>query len=390
MRISDLIKPFETIKNDNEYRIKVFGITIYEKLVEHITVSIRQKILGGLIVTDKITSDNGNLATKTIKFCGIQIAKRIDELEKTSWFLFNIKYKEYSLQKLFEKKYLKFFDNKFDDIYILNANSGEIYLFLTYIFKAIKDRNKSKTPLFVASKKYHTELVKSIYPDIPCVYIPHFYRKIKSPVFGVKNFRFFTIFPKYYFANIEDAIKSNPAGEKHYFELMLDYFDLAKEDIKMQSITVPEDSKTSILEKVKNINLNLEKFIFLSPEAISCELLDNKYWIDLIKNYQTQGYDIFVNLTGDMVNLESAAYKTCFLTYSEAFALACRAKKIISLRSGFTEILSQTKVPMDVIYTKFKDRHHFRDMALEYVKAGFSLYKLPGIDNNIIKEISVN
>ena len=390
MRIFNLIKIFETVKNENEIIMKLFGIKIYEKLVEHITVSVTQKILGGLITTEKRSSDNGNKAEKQIKVLGLQFAKRIDELEKTSWFLFNIKYKEYSLQKLFEKKYLKFFDNKYDDIYILNANSGEVYLFLTYIFKTISKKNNSKNPLFVASKKYHTELVKSIYPNIPCVYIPHFYRKIKSPVFTVKNFRFFTIFPKYYFANIEDAIKSNPAGEKHYFELMLNYFDLTRNDVEMQNITIPKDSEESMLEKVKDINLNLGKFVFLSPEAISCELLDNKYWTDLIKNYQAQGFDIFVNITGDVVSLENVAYKTCFLTYSEAFALACRAKKIIALRSGFTEILSQTKVPMDVIYTKFKDRHHFRDMALEYVKAGFSLYKLPGIDNNIINEISVN
>lgn len=385
-----MIRLFETKKENNIFYIKLFGLTIYEKIVEHITVSRKQKILGGILSAEKYTSDNGNRAEKTIKFCGFTIAKRIDELEKTSWFLFNIKYKEYSLQKLFEKKYLKFFDNKYDDIYILNANSGEIYLFLTYIFEAIKNRNNSKCPLFVASKKYHTELVKMIYPDIPCVFIPHFYRKIKSPTFTVKNFRFFTIFPKYYFANVEDAIKTNPVGKVNYFEFMLNYFNLAKENIIINHIKIPDNSEKSMLKKIKNLNLNLDKFVFLSPEAISCELLPDSYWINLINEYKSEGYDIFVNLTGDFVDLGTVEYKSCFLTYSEAFALASKAKKIISLRSGFSEILAQTGVPMEIIYTKFKDRHHFRDMAIEYVQTGFSLYKIPDVDKNIIKEISLN
>ena len=382
-----MVKLCEYKRDNNISILKLFGITLYQKTTDYKTTMRTQKFLGGLISTCKIADKDGYRTEKNIKFCGIPLIKRIDEPEKISWYLWKLKYKETSLQKIFIKKYFQYFSPENDDIYILNANSGEIYLFLTYIFDALRKKNGSKNPLFIATKKYHTELVKMIHPDVSCVYIPHFYRKIESKTFTAKNYRFFTVFPQNYFANVEHIIKTNPINSKHYFNFIMEQFDIKPEEIELKHITVPNESENKMLKKIKKINLNLDNFIFLSPEAASCELLDNSFWIKLIKGFQDKGYDVFINIVNNIPEFEN--FKSCYLTYSEAFALAQKAKRIISLRSGFTEFLLQTNVPMDVIYTKFKDRHLFRDMGIDYVTAGFSISKLPFINNNLINEIVI-
>ena len=37
-------------------------------------------------------------------------------------------------------------------------------------------------------------------------------------------------------------------------------------------------------EKINKINLNLNNFVFLSPEAASCEPLGDDFWINNIKS----------------------------------------------------------------------------------------------------------
>ena len=68
----------------------------------------------------------------------------------------------------------------------------------------------------------------------------------------------------------------------------------------------------------------------------------------------------------------------------------CKAfKKIVSLRSGFTEFLLQTNIPMDVIYTKFRKRHFFDDLNTYEVMSGFGLKQLPFVDKSKIREFNM-
>ena len=138
-----------------------------------------------------------------------------------------------------------------------------------------------------------------------------------------------------------------------------------------------------IAQEIKNIGLNIEKFVLISPEANSCELLKNSFWVNLINDLTQQGYDIFVNIATDCVNLDGAKYKTCKLSYSEAYTLALRAKKIYSLRSGFTEFLLDTKVPMEVYYTKFRNNN----ITAEQIHNEYGLLKIPGTNPDLIKEV---
>jgi hypothetical protein len=129
--------------------------------------------------------------------------------------------------------------------------------------------------------------------------------------------------------------------------------------------------------------------VFLAPEAQSCKLYDEDFWVELINRFQEKGVDVFVNLTEDDIKLKGAKdYKTCDLTLSEAFALAKRSKKIVSLRSGFTEFLLQTDVPIDVLYTKFRHRHFFDDMDIYHVMLGFEISQIPFVDKSKVREFN--
>ena len=161
-------------------------------------------------------------------------------------------------------------------------------------------------------------------------------------------------------------------------------------DIRMRKAIVNVENECSMLNKVAKTGLNINKFVFLAPEAQSCKLYDEDFWCLLINKLQERGYDVFVNLVEDDIKLKGAIdFKTCYLTFAEAFALAKRAKKIVSLRSGFTEFLLQTNVPMDVLYTKFKHRHFFDDMDIYHVMSGFGIMQIPLIDKFKIREFNM-
>jgi hypothetical protein len=126
-----------------------------------------------------------------------------------------------------------------------------------------------------------------------------------------------------HFKQVEIDIKENKIGTHHYFKSILNHFELEESDLKIRKVTILPKAEESMLKKVKKIGLNLDNFVFLSPEAQSCNHYDDSFWVTLIKELQNKGYDVFINLIGDEVNLEGAIdYKTCFLSYAEVFALA--------------------------------------------------------------------
>ena len=139
-----------------------------------------------------------------------------------------------------------------------------------------------------------------------------------------------------------------------------------------------------MLNKVKKTGLNLENFVYIAPDASSCELENSKeYWVNIAERFKD--FDIFWNTTKSAP--EGA--KHCNLKVAEAFALAKHAKKIIALRSGFSELLTQTGVPIEIIYTKFR-RSMINDISADLVLKGFSLKKLPLIENSIeLNEVTV-
>ena len=385
------MKVFENTKHSKKEKFKILGIPIFEQTSDYMTAEIHQKILNGVISTVKNNNKDSDGSNKEIKILGKTILKRVEKDNFRKYYLGNLKIHQVSLLKIFKKRYFKYIDGDYDDVYILRANSGEIYLLLTYLLDSLLKKNGSKHPLFVATKKYHVDMIRMICPEIPCVYVGKLRLKLSEKPFIIDGKRFFLLFNRYYFRQVEQNIKNNKLGEYHYFQGIMDRLGMTEEDISMRRINVSPEDEKSMLEKAKSTGLNLEKFVFISPEAQSCEMLDEDFWFELISQIKAKGYDVFMNLTGEDFKLRNTSiYKTCRLTFAEAFALARLSKKIVSLRSGLTEFLIQTGVPMDVLYTKFVKRHLFNDMDAEHIMSGFTLTKLPNVNMQNLFEYDIN
>lgn len=373
------MKTVEYTKESTNKIYKFFNLPLYTLSYNYSTGERTQKFLGGLITTKKNDCTLIKDSEKNIKFLGINLLKRIEDKEARTYYFINIPLKKISLEKIFKDKFIKYFDKKYDDIYLLNANGGEIYLFLTYVIDAVLKKNNSKSPLIVTNREYHKDLVKIICPEIPCLVIKNFRCNIQKKSFKIDNFNFTVVFPHTYFQQVEFDIKNNP-DTAHYFKSILKYFNVSNDELSYRKIQIPKQDEESALSKAKKENLNLDNFIFLAPEAQSCELIEEKFWIDLIKDYQSKGFDIFVNLKDNMVKLENISFKTFPLTFPEAFALAKKAKKIITLRSGINELLLQTGVEMEVYYTNFRHRETFGMINAQKVINGFKLKEIPNTD----------
>lgn len=380
------MKLFEYKKDENERVAKIFGIPVMKQTSDYMTSERYQEFLGGLITTIKINDPITDCSKKDIQVLGHSISKRIEENNFKTYSFLGFEYRKISLIEQFKKQYSKYFDKKYDDIYILRANSGEIYLTLTYLIDSIIKKNGSKKPLLVATQKYHVDMIKMICPDIPYVYINKMNLKVVGDSFKIDNFRFFLLFDNKYFKQV-DGIELN---NSHYFKIILAGLNLTEDDISMRKVVVDSEIENTMLKKIEKTGLNLDKFVFLAPEAQSCKLYDESFWCELINRLQDKGYDVFVNLVEKDIKLKNAIdFKTCDLTFAEAFALAKHAKRIVSLRSGFTEFLLQTNVPMDVLYTKFKHRHIFDDMDIYHVMSGFGLVQLPFVNIENIREFNM-
>lgn len=381
------MKIFEYIKGDKERTLKVMGLTLMQKLVDYKTTEKFQYLLGGLISTCKILNREENYIEKNIKILGHPLIKCIEKNNYKTYYLGTKEVLKKSLLDDFKKKYFKHFapfKNKHDDIYILKANSGEIYLTLTYIIEALIKRNGSKSPLLVATKKYHVDMIKMFCPDIPYIFVKDIKIKFEAKNFNIEKLKFYLLFDDNFLKKTGAEIKSSK--KNHYFKSILSLLNFTISDISMRKPTVSIEDEDNMLNKLKKTSLNLENFVFLAPEAQCCKHYDDDFWCELINKFQQKGYDVFVNIMTDDINLNYAKnYKSCNLSFTEAFALAKRAKKIVSLRSGFTEFLLQTNTPIDSLYTNF--RHNV--LSASQVLSGFSLKELPFVDCSKIQEFNM-
>lgn len=378
-------------RSGNNRSLNLLGITIMEQTQNLVTGTRFQSFFGGVISTKRESSFDSSYAQKVVNIFGRPIISYILENNVKKHFLLGKNILNISLFDTFKKQYFKYFSQNYDDIYILKANCGEAYLTLTYIIQTLIDKNKSKNPLLVATAKYHIDMIKLICPQIPYILIENFSTKISETEFEIDDFKFFILYnPHHYTKTVEKIKQSKIQGSAHYFKSILEELNINPQEIKRQNVKLTHDIKNSMLQKVINTGLNLNKFIFLAPEAQTCKLYDDDFWSELIIALNARGYDVFVNITGnDIKLLSNLNYKTCNLTLSEAFALAKQSKKIVSLRSGFTEFLIQTDVKLDVLYTQTKHNLEQGYLNANQTISNFSLLALPYINTDKIREFNM-
>ena len=104
-----------------------------------------------------------------------------------------------------------------------------------------------------------------------------------------------------------------------------------------KTIISAEDRK-SALKKLEQRKINLNKYVFIMKNANSMKKLNKIFWLKLKIKLKNLGFDI--------------VYNSKDFSLSEAYVIAEKAKALISLRSGFNDILAEIEVPQFLIYSK--------------------------------------
>lgn len=149
---------------------------------------------------------------------------------------------------------------------------------------------------------------------------------------------------------------------------------------KYLSIKTKKQDEECLLKKIDKIKLNLNKFVFIAPEANSTNLLDKSFWNDIVFDLRKKGYDVFCNVM-DNTNLVNNT-KTTYLTFSESYILAQKAKCIISLRSGFVELLSTIDIPIFVIYNMVNNN---KNRFLNNLYENYTLKNYPNLTSHLVE-----
>ena len=384
-KVSDnkiITKLFENTKINSSTRvISILGVQIY-KDVDNEDERI-QNILGNFIYTKKIKSDVKE--SKIFKILGFSIFERTIENDICS---------HYCLGKLISSKHLAdlFFANKlktinfdYDDVYILHSNSGEIYLFFAYLAKAFLKKNNSQNPLFIATRRYHIDILKLYYPEAKYIFIPKLRFKTQSDIWKMAEHTFYILFSENHFRKVEENIKIQENGHVHYFKSMLKTLNLTEKDFCKPEVFNDIDLENKLNKKINKINLKTDNFVILAPEAVTCSVLPKIFWVKLVQKLNQ--YEIYLNITNKNNNISGC--KTLDLNYREVYLLAKKAKAVISLRSGLSEFLLPTAIPNIVIYTKFKKRVK-NAFSVDKGIEGFSMSKIPFVDSTKICEINAD
>ncbi|MBQ4115402.1 hypothetical protein IJD34_08365, partial [bacterium] len=97
-----------------------------------------------------------------IFFYKFLVFRIIEQDNYRCYYFRNLLLRKFPLKKYITKhKYYKKI-SKHDNVFILNANSGEIYLFLMYALDLMLKKFDAKKPLLIATKKYHIEMKHTI------------------------------------------------------------------------------------------------------------------------------------------------------------------------------------------------------------------------------------
>ena len=275
----------------------------------------------------------------------------------------------------FKKECIDSLDKKYDDVYVLLRHIGDAYGCLIFIHELIK-KNNSKQPLIMVFSSQFNDLVKMTCPDIPCVFInskkpftKRLFTRFSKEFFEFCGIRFYPLTNSWILGTkLGRGFQKAIDESQHRLYAYSYFFDIKLENCSIERAKVLPDAESSMIYKCRQNSFNLEKFVFLAAETFSggAVLLPLEFWRNLIKEFNKKGYDVYVNTVAkrqegkqfyhygiipDYDIGEPSNYKSFYLTLAECFALASKAKKIVAIRSGLTELLSQCDSETYILYT---------------------------------------
>lgn len=370
-------------KKHKRTTIKCFEIPIYEKGTTDNKNIIKTKIFAGLF------NILFNEHDKTFKFKLFKYSLLKTNLSGSYkiWYLLFMPIWIKKVTKDFLNNFLNLVINKYptyDDYYIFLSRSGEFFLLMHHFAQWLKNNNSSNF-ILIFTAKYHLNICRMFFKDIPVSYIKNIDVKLVSRGvpninFRYKNKQIYVPTNEKYFVNVENMIRNN---NTHYYECLKEHLKL---NADIQHYVISEKTKEKVSNIVKYFLNN--NFVFISPETLSNEPMEKDFWENLTVRLKSLGYEVFCNAM-DFKNLVGDSISV-FLTYEESIELAKYAKAVIGMRSGFLECLSQNNVPLFALYTDFPKRSGFKRLKSNKVLSGFSISKLPNVNTELLFEYDVN
>ncbi len=263
------------------------------------------------------------------------------------------------------------------NIYILQTHAGEVAMFARLVNEILK---KEPEITIVASKPYHLDILKLfISNDVHIVYFNYLEKgltHLQNDFYQLKTYHISVI------TSVDFWKPFWPDSSKIFFDELLKLLKLDRKHISFNPTQKSFDEE-NLLNKISKINLNLEKFIILTPEAASFIPLSEAFWMEICQLFYDNGYDIFLNTTNSSYTLPHT--KKCILSFEEIYQLAKKSKGIIGLRSGLFDVVADIRnVPMYILY-----RTHI-DNAIgnvgKNVLGRYSLKTFPYCNSDLIKE----
>ena len=274
---------------------------------------------------------------------------------------------------------------KYKNIYIVRTHLGESYI-LALMLNCL---NKENDSIIVTLKKENSEIFQLLCPTIPCIYLPIkssiVYEYLSETFTQYNNFNFILYLKQNFYENIWNTPNNKPV---HFYQEIIKHFNVIPKKFLVKNL-LSNITSNSLLKKIERINLNLNKFVIISPEAYSCRAYDNSFWLELIKEFKYNGFDVFVNLQ-DSNNILSKHCKTCKLTILEFMKLTTYSKGIVALRSGLLDLISTLGIPLHILYTEFPGPFGSLNKDTNYCIKVFSLKRMPSVNKFKIYEYNTN
>jgi hypothetical protein len=182
--------------------------------------------------------------------------------------------------------------------------------------------------LVLASKPQNADIFKMFAPEVPVFYFGRGF--LKEPIEDKNGNQIDAVLFD------ERLIEINDRGE-HFYKAWENLLKADFSKLTYQKATISEEIQKTALRKAETLDLDLEKFVLLLPEANSVDPLPESFWKDIEDGLRAKGFGVFYN-------------NPMLFTIPEFYVLASKAQAIIALRSGFCDALCELEVPQHVIY----------------------------------------
>lgn len=334
----------------DEKELRILSARVFHKKKERTTTT--KTLCGILFRSVKQTLPDKQI--KTYTFLNLLTLRCVRTNMISDYFIGNFKIYSHNFTPGFIKKYKKQLPKEYENFFIINGHSGELYTLCAFYVAAIL--NKYKNVKFLCTNSVHKKIWNLFWSNIEVDMLEGFQPAAFDRQFNYNNQNFYYTF----------AIDPELLGA-HRIDASISNLNLTRADLIKKEIIFSEQDKMSFNQKLKNMKLNTEKFVIFAPEAESMQPIHNDFWKKLANGFKEKGYDIYLNALKN--NSKIDGIDSTFLTYPEIMQLAKISKGSVSLRSGFTEFLSYYDIPVHVIYTYYYSWEH---VSIEERNAGFA------------------